>query len=244
MKKLVLVAHIVLGLVSAASAQSLVTFYTNQGNFVVELDDSIMPITAGNFKTLVTAKFYDGVIFHRVISSFVIQGGDPTGTGSGGPGYTIQDEFVSGQSNLKQTLSMANTGQPNTGGSQFFINVEDNLFLDFNRAPTSSKHPVFAKVISGWTVVETLNSRRSAIYPNPITNESVLDLYLETGEQLSFDLLDQSGQIIFKSSENCDSGKSLLSLEDLGVRNLSVGTYYLAINGENTHKTLKFVVSH
>jgi peptidylprolyl isomerase len=278
MKQFVLVCILTLGLISNASSQTLVTFYTNQGNFVVELDDSIMPITAGNFKSLVTSKFYDGVIFHRIISGFVIQGGDPTGTGSGGPGYTIQDEFVAGQTNVKQTLSMANSGQPNSGGSQFFINLTNNTFLDFNRAPLTSKHPVFAEVVSGWPIVETiemvavnssdrpindvvmdslrvtgsslsaeelaLNVTRTAIYPNPITVESVLDLYLEEKQQISIEILDQSGRIVLKTSENCSSGKNLLSLGDLGLRSLSTGSYFLSIKGQKIRKKMKFVVTN
>ena len=129
-------------------AQTEVTFYTNQGNFIVELYDGSMPITTGNFKSLVNAKFYDGVIFHRVINNFMIQGGDPTGTGSGGPGYTIADEFVTGLSNIQKTISMANSG-PNTGGSQFFITLEATPHLD-------GKHAVFGEVISGMEVVTSI----------------------------------------------------------------------------------------
>src|SRR3989344_9702828 len=97
---------------------------TTEGEIVIELYDN-MPITTGNFVKLVNEGFYDGVIFHRVIEDFMIQGGDPTGTGTGGPGYEIKDEFVKGSSNLRGTISMANAG-PNTGGSQFFINLKDN----------------------------------------------------------------------------------------------------------------------
>ncbi len=112
---------------------------TNQGDIVIELYDD-MPITAGNFEKLVSEGFYDGVIFHRIIDGFMIQGGDPEGTGMGGPGYTIEDEFTheGGNKNNRGTISMANAG-PNTGGSQFFINTVNNNFLD-------SKHPVFGEV--------------------------------------------------------------------------------------------------
>lgn len=121
-----------------------VKFETTQGDIVIELYDD-MPITAGNFKKLVGEGFYDGIIFHRVIKDFMIQGGDPTGTGMGGPGYQIKDEFVVGHSNTRGTLSMANSG-PNSGGSQFFINLVDNSFLDYDKQPLSSKHPVFGEV--------------------------------------------------------------------------------------------------
>jgi len=120
---------------------------TNMGTIIVALDPN-MPITAGNFETLVKNKFYDGVIFHRVIDGFMIQGGDPTGTGFGGPGYEIEDEFLPGNRNDRGTIAMANAG-PNTGGSQFFINLVDNNNLD-------SKHPVFGKVVEGMDVVDTI----------------------------------------------------------------------------------------
>lgn len=122
---------------------------TNMGDVVIELYDD-MPITAGNFEKLVKEGFYDGVIFHRVIDGFMIQGGDPTGTGMGGPGYTIKDEFThsSGNFNNRGTISMANAG-PNTGGSQFFINLVDNNFLD-------GKHPVFGEVVEGMDVVDKI----------------------------------------------------------------------------------------
>ena len=128
---------------------------TNVGDIVIELY-SDMPITAGNFEKLVGEGFYDGVIFHRVIKDFMIQGGDPTGTGMGGPGYKIDDEFVAGHSNIRGTLSMANSG-PNSGGSQFFINLVDNSPLDFDdmRAPTS-KHPVFGEVVEGMDIVDKI----------------------------------------------------------------------------------------
>ena len=122
---------------------------TNQGEITINLY-SDMPITAGNFKKLVEQGFYDGVIFHRVIDGFMIQGGDPDGTGMGGPGYTIKDEFThaGGNKNDRGTISMANSG-PNTGGSQFFINLVDNNFLD-------SKHPAFGKVIEGMEIVDKI----------------------------------------------------------------------------------------
>ncbi|MCL5437467.1 MAG: peptidylprolyl isomerase [Candidatus Thermoplasmatota archaeon] len=108
-----------------------------------------MPVTADNFRKLVSSGFYDGVVFHRVIPGFMIQGGDPTGTGMGGPGYSIRDEFSRSNRNVRGTVSMANAG-PNTGGSQFFINVADNNFLD-------TKHPVFGRVIEGMDVVDNIS---------------------------------------------------------------------------------------
>ncbi len=127
---------------------SKVLLETNFGNIEVELFEDTMPVTAGNFRKLVEKGFYNGVIFHRVISGFVIQGGDPTGTGMGGPGYSIKDEFTKNNRNERGTLSMANAG-PNTGGSQFFINLVNNNFLD-------DKHPVFGKVAKGMEVVDKI----------------------------------------------------------------------------------------
>ena len=122
---------------------------TNKGDIVIELY-SEMPVTAGNFEKLVKEGFYDGVIFHRVIDGFMIQGGDPQGTGMGGPGYTIKDEFTKTDldKNNRGTISMANSG-PDSGGSQFFINLVDNNFLD-------GKHPVFGKVIEGIDVIDEI----------------------------------------------------------------------------------------
>ncbi len=143
-----------------ATKNPIVVMETDKGNIEIELFIDKMPITAGNFKKLVESGFYDGVRFHRVIDNFMIQGGDPLSKdeskrdlwGTGGPGYAIEDEFVTGLSNLRGTISMANAG-PNTGGSQFFINTVDNINLDFDKPPFESKHPVFGKVIEGMDVV-------------------------------------------------------------------------------------------
>ncbi|MEZ4104618.1 MAG: peptidylprolyl isomerase [Candidatus Paceibacterota bacterium] len=140
-------------------------FTTNQGVFQIELYEDTMPITAGNFIKLAEEGFYDGIKFHRVIDGFMIQGGDPiTKTdevlryGTGGPGYSIPDEHISGEhlTNIRGTISMANSG-PNSGGSQFFINVADNTNLDFDKPPLTSKHPVFGQVIEGMDVVDKIS---------------------------------------------------------------------------------------
>ena len=140
---------------------------TSMGDITIELYSN-MPITAGNFKSLVEKGFYNGVVFHRVIDGFMIQGGDPTGTGMGGPGYTIKDEFVKGSSNLRGTISMANAG-PNSGGSQFFINLVDNTPLDWDKPPFSSKHPVFGKVIKGMEVVDAIGRVETDRNDKPLT---------------------------------------------------------------------------
>ncbi len=121
---------------------------TSMGDITIELYDD-MPITTGNFKDLVSRDIYDGTIFHRVIDKFMIQGGDPTGTGMGDPSIpAIQDEFTDHNRNDRGTVAMANAG-PNTGSSQFFINLVNNNYLD-------AKHPVFGRVIAGMDVVDAI----------------------------------------------------------------------------------------
>ena len=132
---------------------------TSMGDIILQLYED-MPITAGNFQKLVEKGFYDGTIFHRIISGFMIQGGDPTGTGCGGPGYAIKDEFTRKNKNDRYTISMANAG-PNTGGSQFFINLVNNNFLD-------SKHPVFGKVVEGLDVVDALGKVKTGANDKPV----------------------------------------------------------------------------
>lgn len=142
-------------------------FETNLGTFKLELFESQMPITTKNFIDLAEKGFYDGTRFHRVIEGFMIQGGDPLSKddadkaswGTGGPGYKIKDEFADGLSNLRGTIAMANAG-PNTGGSQFFINVADNTFLN-------GKHPVFGKVVEGMDVVEEIVSVQTDAQDRP-----------------------------------------------------------------------------
>ena len=143
------------------------TFYTTLGTIEIELFTEEMSVTTDNFIKLVEEGFYDNTKFHRVISGFMIQGGDPLSKedskkamwGTGGPGYNIKDEFGS-VGNNKGTIAMANAG-PNTGGSQFFINLVNNNFLD-------SKHPVFGKVVSGMETVENIGSVQTAPGDQPV----------------------------------------------------------------------------
>ena len=132
---------------------------TSMGEVTIELYED-MPITAGNFRKLVEKGFYDGTIFHRVIAGFMIQGGDPTGTGRGGPGYAIKDEFTRKNRNDRGTISMANAG-PNTGGSQFFINLVDNNYLD-------KAHPVFGKVVAGMDVIDAIGKVKTGAMDRPV----------------------------------------------------------------------------
>lgn len=141
------------------------TFETSLGDFTVELFVDQMPITAGNFIKLASSGFYDGLHFHRVIKNFMVQFGcpyskDPTSprAGTGGPpDGNIRDEFTAKLSNEPMTLSMANTGRPDSGGSQFFINTKHNAYLDWF-SPGGSRHPVFGKVVDGQDVVTKIES--------------------------------------------------------------------------------------
>lgn len=146
---------------------------TNQGDIVIKLYGD-MPITSGNFKGLVEKGTYDGVIFHRVINDFMIQGGDPTGTGMGDPKIPkIKDEFVAGHSNVRGTIAMANAG-PNTGSSQFFINLVDNSFLDYDKQPLTSKHPVFGEVIEGMDVVDEIANVQTKAGDRPVEDVVII----------------------------------------------------------------------
>ena len=126
-----------------------IKFTTNKGVFVAEMFEDKAPLTTKNFIELVEKGFYDGIIFHRVIDGFMIQGGDPTGTGMGGPGYKIKDEFGEGLKHDDEgILSMSNAG-PNTGGSQFFITLAPTPWLN-------GHHAIFGKVVEGMDVVRLI----------------------------------------------------------------------------------------
>ena len=169
-------------------ANAIAVFETSEGTFKAEIYADSMPITAGNFVKLVESGFYTGVHFHRVIPGFMLQfgceyakefGHAKAGTGSS-PLGNVQDEFKDDAkfSNEPGTLSMANTGAPNSGGSQFFINTVHNRFLDWFDSSTPSKHPVFGKVSEGMDVIkkiETLGSNSGqpskAVRMNSLTIE-------------------------------------------------------------------------
>jgi peptidyl-prolyl cis-trans isomerase B (cyclophilin B) len=141
---------------------SVATLHTNHGPIAVELFDDDAPKTVENFTKLARDGFYDGVIFHRVIPDFMIQGGDPTGTGSGGPGYTFEDEFNDNKI-VRGALAMANAG-PNTNGSQFFIvTTEAASWLD-------GKHTVFGRVSDGMDVVDTISALETDARDRPSTD--------------------------------------------------------------------------
>ncbi len=162
-------------------------FTTTEGSFKVRLFDAEVPHTVANFVGLAegtkeytdpktgqkaTGKFYDGLIFHRVIDSFMIQGGDPLGTGTGGPGYRFADEF---HPNLRHDkpgiLSMANAG-PNTNGSQFFITLGATPWLD-------NRHSVFGEVVEGLDVVKKIGSTKTGVQDRPVTPIAIQSLTIE-----------------------------------------------------------------
>lgn len=169
---LILLSLIVGGIMISKDNHSRVKFETTQGDIVIELYDKEMPITAGNFKKLVEEGFYDKTIFHRVIDGFMIQGGDPSGTGAGGPGYEIEDEFTNSalDKNNRGTIAMANAG-PNTGGSQFFINLVNNNFLD-------RKHPVFGRILEGMDVVDKIGKVQTNSQDKPLQDVIITRAYL------------------------------------------------------------------
>lgn len=154
----------------------IATFETSAGTFKAEIFLDTMPITGKNFVDLARSGFYDGLHFHRVIKNFMVQFGcphsrDPNSprAGTGGPPHgTIPDEFTVKLSNEPYTLSMANTGRPNSGGSQFFINTVHNRYLDWFDPSTPSKHPVFGKVIEGTEIVDQIGTTRTDGRDRPV----------------------------------------------------------------------------
>lgn len=146
-------------------------FSTNKGDFTIELFEDRAPATTKNFIDLVEKGYYDGLTFHRVIDNFMIQGGCPQGTGTGGPGYKIRDEFHPElRHDAAGVLSMANAG-PDTGGSQFFITLAATPWLD-------NRHAVFGRVVSGMDVVEKIGKVRTDSGDRP-TEPVTMDVSIE-----------------------------------------------------------------
>lgn len=154
------------------------TLHTTKGDITLELLESAAPHTVENFVTLAKSGFYDGTKFHRVIDSFMIQGGDPLTKddaqqmywGTGGPGYKFADEIHAENRNARGTIAMANAG-PNTNGSQFFLNVADNNFLD-------TKHTVFGTVVAGMDVVEAIEKTPTNESDRPLEAVSITSISL------------------------------------------------------------------
>lgn len=157
-------------------ANRIAVFDTNMGEFEIELFEDKTPITTKNFIDLAQEGFYDGVIFHRIIDGFMIQGGDPTGTGMGGPGYTIEDEFTPELTHESEgILSMANTGRPHTGGSQFFITLAATPWLD-------GHHTVFGKVIKGMEVVREIGHVKTGPQDRPVHDVVINKITIKDAE--------------------------------------------------------------
>jgi cyclophilin family peptidyl-prolyl cis-trans isomerase len=198
-------------------AQTQVDFFTNYGDFRIELYDSLVPITASNFINLVSSEFYDGALFHRVIDNFMIQGGDVSP-----PPPIIPDEFDSTLSNIQKTISMANSG-PNSGTCQFFINLVDNIYLDFDKPPFSSKHPVFGITISGFNIVEAIGDVQTNFNDVPY-DDVIMDSVRIVNTQLSIN------NFSFKSDKKLIKIFDLLGRESAPVSNTPL--FYLYDNGE------------
>ena len=146
---------------------------TSKGNITCILYGKQTPKTVENFVTLAKKPFYDGTIFHRVIPNFMIQGGDPTGTGTGGPGYQFEDEIVSDLGfDRPGRLAMANSG-PNTNGSQFFITVAPTTWLN-------GKHTIFGQVVEGQDIVDTISTVKTGQYDKPIEPVVIKTITIKT----------------------------------------------------------------
>jgi cyclophilin family peptidyl-prolyl cis-trans isomerase len=153
-------------------ANRIARFDTNHGTFRVELFEDKAPLTTKNFIDLAEKNFFDGLIFHRVIPGFMIQGGDPNGTGTGGPGYKIKDEFHRElHHDSPGVLSMANAG-PNSGGSQFFITLAATPWLD-------GKHAIFGKVIEGMDVVDAIGTTATGRQDRPLEEVTMKTVRIE-----------------------------------------------------------------
>ncbi len=251
------------------NAQTEVTFYTSMGTFVVKTYDTLMPITAGNFLDLVTSNFYDHVKFHRVVHNFVIQGGDPTGTGSGGPGYSIPDEFSPFTSNVQKALGMANAG-PNTGGSQFFINLVNNTYLNPNYpcfgivtqnfevvqaigavAINGTNHPLVdvfmdSLRVTFWSPIGINEHENSvmnlSIYPNPVTENSHIGLNIRSQKTVEISIFNQDGIEISCCKKELLNGFNNIPFSELFNKNLTAGMYFVrVVDGKNVTGQ-KFVV--
>ena len=255
-------------IVKISSAQTQVTFYTTMGTFVASLEDVKRPITTTNFKNLIQQKFYDGIIFHRVVANFVIQGGDPTGTGTGGSGVTIPDELSPPVSNLQKVFGMANAG-PNTATSQFYINLVNNTFLDPN-------YPAFATVITNFSVVQAIGqvpvdandkpltpvimdsvritfvptgmdeiankTLEVDVYPNPITEQSVVSINTNSAHTATVSIYNQLGMQLYTESKDLSEGINHIAFPEDVTMDLPQGMYFLLVRDESSVSQNKLIV--
>jgi len=203
---ILLIAFCLAGVYKAA-AQTEVTYYTSMGNFKIMLTDTLTPRTVDSFKARVREHFYDGLIFHRVIKNFVIQGGDPLGNGSGGPGYTIPDEFSPTLKNVPGSLAMANAG-PNTNGCQFYINLVNNSGLN-------NRYTVFGMTTSGFNIVQNIGQVATNANDKPLT-----DVYIDsiriTGTPTAIKTI--AGKLSVSVFPNPSKGKFSIELPEMFTR--------------------------
>lgn len=261
----------------SVKAQTNVVFYTSMGNFMVEIREDLVPITGNNFLDLVNDNFYDGIIFHRVIDNFMIQGGDPTGTGSGGPGYTIDDEFHPDMDNAQMAISMANSG-PDTGGSQFFINLVNNFYLDYDVAPLEYAHAVFGIVTEGFEVVQDiggvstnvsdrpindvvmdsvrvtddyepsgiassdLSKNLVKVYPNPITDNSVIRIDSENAGTSQIEAYDAFGKLVASLDLELIQGINQINVAEVLTENCASGIYHLRVTIDDVTEVVRLSV--
>lgn len=261
----------------SVKAQTNVLFYTSMGNFMVEIREDLVPITGNNFLDLVNDNFYDGIIFHRVIDNFMIQGGDPTGTGSGGPGYTIDDEFHPDMDNAQMAISMANSG-PDTGGSQFFINLVNNFYLDYDVAPLEYAHAVFGIVTEGFEVVQDiggvstnvsdrpindvvmdsvrvtddyepsgivssdLSKNLVKVYPNPITDNSVIRIDSENAGTSQIEAYDAFGKLVASLDLELIQGINQINVAEVLTENCASGIYHFRVTIDDVTEVVRLSV--
>lgn len=221
MKKIVLVACCFLML--SAQGQTLVDFYTSFGDFRVQLREDLMPITANNFIKLTSKGYYDATIFHRVVEDFVIQGGDPSATGSGGPGYTIMDEYhVDMTHDSAGVIAMAKTAAPNSAGSQFYFTLSPQpgldgrysvfgsciqglqVILDIGKVPVNGDdRPLSAVVVDSIRIVNTTaigpdlyRQMPLEVFPNPFSERSFIRYEVKQTGHLNLSIYDNQGRLI------------------------------------------------
>ena len=175
LKKLLLVAIFTVGLMADTMKPTIVVIETNEGKIEVQLNEQVAPKACENFKGLVKKGYYDGTVFHRVIKNFMVQGGDPTGTGRGGEslwGKPFKDEFSPKLLFTKAGLfAMANSGR-NTNGSQFFITTKPTPWLN-------GKHTIFGEIIKGYDVVKKIENSKTGKRDKPLKTKQIIKAYIK-----------------------------------------------------------------
>lgn len=221
MKKIILIPFCFFLL--SMQGQTLADFYTSFGNFRVELREDLMPITANNFIKLTRKGYYDATIFHRVVENFVIQGGDPSATGSGGPGYTIMDEYhVDMTHDSAGVIAMAKTAAPNSAGSQFYFTLSPQpsldgrysvfgsciqglqVILDIGKVPVNGDdRPLSAVVVDSIRIVNTTSLGQKMekqmaleVFPNPFSIQSFIRYEVGQAGTLNLSVYDMQGRLL------------------------------------------------